>query len=88
MARYALTNIWSYNGDIGGRCIGVYSTKKEAQEAMKKAVEDTKLTWVISHDLIPEREFKVIERIRKSSIINLANTDWEKFAINDIEIND
>lgn len=88
MARYALTNIWSYNGDIGGRYIGVYSTKKEAQEVMKKAVEDTKLTWVISHDLIPEREFKVIERIRTSSIINLANTDWEKFAINEIEIDD
>lgn len=88
MARYALTNVWSHNGEISGRCIGIYPTKEKAQEAMKKAVEDTKLTWVISHDLIPEREFKVIERIRTASIINLANTDWENFAINDIEIDD
>lgn len=88
MARYALTNIWSYNGDIGGRCIGVYSTKKEAQEVMKKAVEDTKLTWVISHDLFPERGFKVVERSRVSSITSLVDTDWEKFLINEIEIDD
>ena len=88
MARYALTNIWSYNGDISGKCLGIYPTKEKAQEAMKKAVEDAKLTWVISHNLIPENEFKVVERMRKSSIINLVNMDWEKFLINEIEIDD
>ena len=88
MARYALTNIWSYNGDISGKCFGIYPTKEKAQEAMKKAVEYAKLSWIEFRNLIPESEFKVTERSRVSSITSLVDTDWEKFLINEIEIDD
>ena len=88
MARYALTSIWSYNGGISGECLGVYPTKEKAQEAMKKAVVDAKLSWIEFRNLIPESEFKVAERSRVSSITSLVDTDWEKFLINEIEIDD
>ena len=88
MARYALTYIWSYNGVISGECLGVYPTKEKAQEAMKKAVVDAKLSWIEFRNLVPESEFRVVERSRVSSITSLVDTDWEKFLINEIEIDD
>lgn len=36
MKVYTLVNVWSYNGDSWGKCIGVYSSEEQAQEAMKK----------------------------------------------------
>lgn len=88
MAKYALTHIWNYNGGISGECLGVYPTKKKAQEAMKKAVMDNKFSWIEFRNLFPERGFKVVERSRVSSITSLVDTDWEKFLINEIEIDD
>ena len=88
MARYALTYIWSYNDVISGECLGVYPTKEKAQEAMKKAVMDAKLSWIEFRNLLPESEFKVAEKSRVSSITSLVDTDWEKFLINEIEIDD
>ena len=88
MAKYALTHIWNYNGGISGECLGVYPTKEKAQEAMKKAVVDEKLSWIEFRSLIPEREFEVVERSRVSSITSLVDRDWDKFLINEIEIDD
>ena len=83
MARYALTNIWSYNGGISGECLGVYPTKEKAQEAMKKAVVDNKFSWIEF-----QKDFELVERSRVSSITSLVDTDWDKFLINEIEIDD
>ena len=83
MARYALTHIWSYNGGISGECLGVYPTKEKAQEAMKKAVVDNKFSWIEF-----QKDFELVERSRVSSITSLVDTDWEKFLINEIEIDD
>ena len=88
MAKYTLTNIWSCNEYVSGRCIGVYPTKEKAQEAMKKAVENIKLAWVNSRNLIPKVEFNAVEGSRISLITSLVDTDWEKFVINEIEIDD
>lgn len=81
MARYALTHIWSYNGGISGECLGVYPTKEKAQEAMKKAVVDNKFSWIEF-----QKDFELVERSRVSSITSLADTDWDKFLINEIEM--
>lgn len=83
MARYALTHIWSYNGGISGKCLGVYPTKEKAQEAMKKAVVDNKFSWIEF-----QKDFELVERSRVSSITSLVDTDWDKFLINEIEIDD
>lgn len=83
MARYALTHIWSYNGGISGECLGVYPTKEKAQEAMKKAVVDNKFSWIEF-----QKDFNLVERSRVSSITSLVDTDWDKFLINEIEIDD
>nr|DAE37089.1 MAG TPA: hypothetical protein [Bacteriophage sp.] len=83
MARYALTHIWSYNGGISGECLGVYPTKEKAQEAMKKAVVDNKFSWIEF-----QKDFELVERSRVSSITSLVDTDWDKFLINEIEIDD
>lgn len=83
MARYALTHIWSYNGGISGECLGIYPTKEKAQEAMKKAVVDNKFSWIEF-----QKDFELVERSRVSSITSLVDTDWDKFLINEIEIDD
>lgn len=88
MKVYTLVNVWSYNGDSWGKCIGVYSSEEQAQEAMKKNIVEIKGDWVANCRAESENDFKIRTTPRAYGITSLIDSDYDDLIIEEHEVED
>lgn len=86
MKLYTLINVWSYNGDPWGTCIGIYPTEEQAQEAMKKYIAGVEGDWIENCRAESDDDFKIQVLPRAYRIISLVDSDYDTLIIEEKEM--